>query len=271
MNRRNERILLAIVVICVLLFLYDIAFQASNDRTWNRDQEILARATFDGDLIHVENIRNNTYRSTTDFDVRHYDATYNLSEIQGVWFMVEPFAGWGAAHTLVSFEFPDHRYLAISVEIRKEQGESFSAVKGLFRQYELMYVVADEEDVIKLRSNHRKDIVYLYRANTTPERARAMLTSMLSTANDIAEHPRFYHTVTSTCTTNIVRHVNIINPGRVRPDWRILAPKYVDAYAMEIGLLDVDEPTIEEARLAHRINDRAMDETLGPFSERIRE
>ena len=253
-----------------MLAIYGFLFQPSNDRDWAEDQKQLATAEFDGDLVHVRNVRNISYRTTKDYTVQYYNATYNLSEVQRAWFLVEPFSDHkGAAHTLVTFEFADKRYLAVSVEIRKEKGEQFSAVKGLFRQYELMYVVADEEDVIKLRSNYRNDTVYLYPANTSPTRARAMLVSMLKRANTLAQKPAFYNTLVSTCTTNIVRHVNIIAPGRIAWHWKILAPAYADEYALSIGLLAVNESTIPEARAHYRINERAWNES-GDFSTRIR-
>lgn len=267
MNRRLAGI---VVALCAIIALYTFMFQPSNEQEWNADQLILTTASFEGDLMHAYNVRNISYRTPSDYDIRHYNATYNVSELERVWFLVEPFASKGAAHTLVSFEFSDGRFLAVSVEIRKEQGEQFSALKGLFRQYELMYVIADEEDVIKLRSNYRNDTVYLYPVNTTQERAQSMLISMLSRANALARQPAFYNTLTSTCTTNIVKHANIVAPERVPFDWRLLAPAYADEYAFEIGLLAVNATTIEQAREQHKINERAMDESLGPFSQRIR-
>jgi hypothetical protein len=265
------RLAAAIVVLCVLVAIYTFIYQPSNDRAWTPDQQVLTTAKFDGELIHIFNVRNNTYRTMNDYDVQHYNATYNLSELERAWFLVEPFSSKGAAHTLVTFEFKGEKFLAVSVEIRKEQGEQFSAVKGLFRQYELMYVVADEEDVIKLRSNYRKDTVYLYPVNTTKVRAQKMLVSMLSEANNLARQPQFYNTIVNTCTTSIVRHVNQIAPNRISFDWRILLPRNADEYAFEMGLLDVNAASIEEARTEHKINDLAMAESETPFSVRIRD
>ena len=110
--------------------------------------------------MHVRNIRNTTYRSTTDYTPAYYDKTFDLDKLTSVWYIVEPFSNWkGAAHTFLSFGFEDDEYLAISVEIRKEEGEGFSAFKGLFKQYEVIYVIADERDVITVRTNHRRDDV----------------------------------------------------------------------------------------------------------------
>src|SRR4051812_43945768 len=144
-----------LILICIIGYsILIVAVRPSLNRDWNKDQAILPHATFSGDSVLVGNIRNIRYRSTTDYDVRYYNKSFDINKLDSVWYLVEPFSGHGAgaAHTLVSFGFSDGSYVSISVEIRKEKGESFSAVKGLFRQYEIVYVVADEQDVIKLRS-----------------------------------------------------------------------------------------------------------------------
>ena len=270
------KFLLAFVGVSILgYFVFSLLVRPSLDRTWNLDQQIMPEAIFspDGNSVTIKNIRNINYRSTTDFDVAYYDATYDLATLDSVWYMVEPFAGYGAgaAHTLVSFGFSDGRYLAVSVEIRKEKGESFSALKGLFRQYELMYVIADERDLIKLRSNHRKDDVYLYPVVTSPENRLTLFTSMLTRANALATEPEFYNTLTSTCTTNIVSHINDIVPGRVPLSYKVLMPAYSDELAYKVGLLDTSVP-LSELRAKYHINERAMKYADDPlFSQRIRE
>lgn len=229
----------------------------SNDRDWSPDQERIATATFAGNTVHVHNVRNTHYRSTDDYDVHWEDRSYDLDRLESVWFMVEPFSGWrGPAHTLVSFGFGDGEYVAVSVEIRKERGESFSPLRGLFRQYELTYIVGDERDLIGLRANHRRDSVYLYPVRTTPDRMRAMFVSMLERANTLAERPEFYNTLTSTCTTNIVRHINVISPRRVPFSYKVLLPAYADDLAFDLGLIDT-ELSRDRFRQAHLINDLA--------------
>jgi len=246
--------------------------EPSNDRNWTPDQQVLPRATFEGDTVFVRNIRDVVYRSPSDYSVRHYDRAFDLRALESVWFVVEPFEGvQGPAHTLVSFGFRDHQYLAISAEIRKEVGETFSPLLGLLKQYELMYVVADERDVIKLRSNHRRDTVYLYPVKTTKERRRQMLVEMLERANQLAERPEFYNTLTNTCTTNIVRHVNTLAPRRVPLSYKVLLPAYADELAHDLGLIDTTL-TLEDARRRFRINERAERFADDPeFSRRIRE
>jgi hypothetical protein len=262
-----------VVLILVLATVAYFSIRPSNARNWARDQTRLPFATFDGDLVHVKDIRNVEYRSTTDYDPAWYDKTFDLRKLESLWFMVEPFdAGKGAAHTLVSFGFAGPEYLAVSVEIRKEAGEEFSVVKGLLRQYELMYVVGDERDLIQLRSNYRKDDVYLYPIRAPKERIRAMLVGMLLRANQLRERPEFYNTLTSTCTTNIVRHVEEVAPGRI-PRFRreVILPGYSDRLAYDLDLLDTDLP-FEKARERFKINERALRAQGDPdFSVKIRE
>lgn len=243
----------------------------SNDRAWARDQRALPRATFAGDSVRIANVRDIRYRSTSDYDVALDERAYDLRELESVWFAVEPFSGVrGPAHTFVSFGFRDGAYVAISVEIRKEEGESFSPLRGLLRTYELMYVVGDERDLVKLRSNHRGDDVFLYRTTATPEKGRALFRSMLRRANALAERPEFYNTLTSTCTTNIVRHVNEIAPKRVPFSYRVLLPAYADELAYEIGLLDTTV-AFDSLRARAHINARAATHADSPeFSRLIR-
>lgn len=271
---RRKRVWLALLLVLATVAYFSI--RPSNDRPWSRDQTRLPSAAFEGDLVHIKDIRNFRYRSTTDYDPAWYDKTFDLRNLESLWFLVEPFdEGKGAAHTLMSFGFAGPavpEYLAISVEIRKEVGEEFSVVKGLLRRYELMYVVGDERDLIQLRSNYRKDDVYLYPIRAPKERIRAMLAGMLERANRLRERPEFYNTLTNTCTTNIVRHVEEVAPGRV-PRFRreVILPGYSDRLAYDLGLLDTDLP-FEKARERFKINERALRAQGRPdFSVKIRE
>jgi len=249
-----------LTAICIALGYMALALlvHPSNDRDWSADQSRTATAVFDGNLVRISNIRNAFYRSTQDFDVRWEERTYDLRKLESVWFMVEPFSDWrGPAHTLLSFGFGDGEFVAISVEIRKERGESYSPLLGLLRQYELTYVVGDERDLIGLRANHRHDSVYLYPIRTTPEKMRAMFVSMLERANELAKQPEFYNTLTSTCTTNIVRHINAIAPSRIPLSYKVLLPAFADELAYDLGLIETDLPR-DLFRTAHLVNDLAQ-------------
>ena len=269
-------ILKAVLGIIVLIFMVfaavELVTKPSNDRNWTVDQAVLPYADIKGNLVAVRNIRNFSYTSIADYVPNYYDKTFDLDKLKSVYYIVEPFSGFvGSAHTFLSFEFEEGQFLAVSVEIRKEIGESFSAVKGLFNQYEIMYVLADEKDVVKLRSNYRKDLVYVYPVKTTPEKARAVFLDIISRINKLKEKPEFYNTLTNTCTTNIVSHVNKITPKRVPFSYKVLLPAYSDKLAYDLGMIDTSL-SFEDAREKYLINDRAMKYADDPdFSVKIRE
>lgn len=251
---------------CILLL------RPSNDRDWSPDQARLARIDVAGDVATVHDVRNFHYRGTSDYDARWEDRRYDLAQLRTAWFVVEPFSDFaGAAHTFLSFGFANGDYLAVSVEIRKEKGESFSALKGLYRNYELMYVLGDERDLVQLRSAFRKDTVYVYPLRVTPEAAREMLLDIFDRANRLAQHPEFYNSLTNTCTTNIAEHANRLKPGAVPFSWQLLLPGHSDERALALGLIDFDGD-IAAARERFRINERADAAGDAPdFSARIRQ
>ncbi len=243
----------------------------SNDRVWSLDQALLPTAEFDGDVVTVRNIRNFTYTSTTDYTPAYYDKTFDLNKLVAAWYVVEPFSPvTGPAHTFLSFEFEGDQFLAISIEIRKEVGERFQFVRSTMNNYELMYVIADERDAIKLRSNFRKDKVYLYPVKATAEELRPVFVDMLNTANRLASKPEFYNLFTNSCTTKIVDHINAQGSRQVPFSWKCILPAYSDALALELGFLDTDL-SIEAARERYLINPLAEAHADDPdFSLRIR-
>jgi hypothetical protein len=160
------------------------------------------------------------------------------------------------AHTMLSFGFDDTDYLAVSVEIRKEQGEAYNPLLAMFNKYELTYVLGDERDLIGLRTNHRLNDVYLYETRAAPAQVRKLFEGVLARVNKLHDEPEFYNTITNNCTTNIVRHVNELAPGRVKYDYRVLLPGLSDRLAYDAGLLKSALP-FEETRRAARITDLA--------------
>ncbi len=228
----------------------------SNDRDWTPNQALLPYAELHGDQITIHNIRNSTYRTATDYDVAHYDKTFNLAELSSVDFVVVPFNDIpGVAHTMLSFGFADRDYLGVSVEIRKEKGEAYDPIKGFFRQYEVMYVVGDERDLIQRNTIHYLCDVYVYRTRATPQQARELFLDVMGRANKLYREPEFYHTLTNNCTTNIRNHVNRVFPNRVPYDYRVLLPAYSDQFAYELGLLAGDasfEQTRQQARVSYQ-------------------
>lgn len=265
------RMILGIVVILLLLLLPLIIKKPSNNRNWALDQQILPTAEFNGDQVTVRNIRHFEYRAVDDYTPGYYDKTFDLNKIKKAWYVVEPFSPIvGPAHTFVTYEFEGDEFLSVSIEVRKEAGETFRYGPAFFRGYELMYVIADERDAIKLRSNYRKDKVFLYPIKSSVEDVRAVFVDMLKRANDLAAKPEFYNALTSTCTTNIVSHVNRVGSRHIPFSWKYLFPAYSDELAMEIDFLDTDLP-LAEAREKFYINDLAEKYGADPeFSLRIR-
>ncbi len=264
---------LALIVIIVLAWVAQGFVETpSLERNWSADQAVLPRVTFASDSkVTIKNIRNIKYRTTTDYDVRYYDKTYDLDQLESAWFMVEPFGAIGAAHTLMSFGFANGDYVAISAEIRKEADETFSPFRGVVRQYELMYVIADERDVIRLRTNYRKDEVRLYPIKSTREKIRAVFVDALKRAEKLAKEPEFYNTVSNNCITNIVSHVQKYSAKPIPWwDYRYLLPASVDALTYDLKLIDTDL-SLDKAREHFKINARAEAITdLSQFSALIR-
>lgn len=223
------------------------AISPSNFRDWAPDQTLLPTAEIGRRRVTIHNVRNCRRLAPDEYVVDYYDKSFDLAQVRAVDFITMPFgAAPGMAHTLVSFEIgppedapdaePEH--LAISVEVRKEKGEEvFNPLLGAMRQYEIMYVVADERDVIARQTNVYKEDVYVYRTTAPPRAAQDLLVDMLERANQLAAQPEFYDLVTNNCTTNIVRHVNRIRPGAVPYDLGVLFPGYSDQMAYAEGLI----------------------------------
>ena len=212
----------------IWVILRHLSLRPSNDRSWVNDNERMATADFDGDMVTIRNVRDFNWRSTRDFDERWIDVKINLNKMSKIWFVLEYFdpSKRQMAHTILSFETEDGERIACSIEVRREKGERYHPLKGLFRQYELIYVWATERDVIGVRTRCRKkSVTHLFEAVVLgPGNERRMLESYLGRTNKLSVEPEWYNTITNTCTTNIVGHVNQVYPGRVPRAISILLP-----------------------------------------------
>jgi hypothetical protein len=247
----------------------------SNFRDWAPEQAVVPQAEVLGNNVTIHNVRNCRYYANDVYLVDYYDKTFDFNSVRSVDFIVAPFTGMPAlAHTMLSFKIrgPDGKsdYLAVSVETRKERTETYSPMKGSARQYELIYVLADERDVIQYRTNFSGQDVYVYQTTASPEAARTLLADVLVRVNQLAKKPEFYDTLTNNCTTNLVDHINRIRPNRVMADLRVLLPGYSDELAYDQGLIARRGTFAETKRqayvnpLAHRYAGRE------DFSELIR-
>lgn len=248
------------------------SFKPSNHRDWLPEQAVLARADIRGHRVTVHNIRNCRWRSADDYTLAYYDKTFDLERLRSVDFIMAPFNETPTlGHTMLSFGFDGDEYLVVSIEIRKERGEAFDALRGVFQQYEIIYVVADERDVLQRRVNVDLCDVFLYRSVATPRQARELFLDVMQRVNKLARQPEFYDTLTNNCTTNIRRHINRLKPDKVPYDYRVLLPGYSDQLAYDLGLIE-HRGSLEETRLRSRINYEAyLYRDAEDFSRKIRD
>ena len=268
--RPFRRGLVAALLPVVAVALWWAWIPPRNTRDWSPEVARTARAAFHGSSVTVQNVRNFKYRSESDYDQRWETRTYNLDEIRGVDLFLSFWGPTQIAHTIVSWEFDDGKHLAISIETRKEKGESYSALRGFFRQYELYYVVADERDLVGLRANYRGEQVYLYRIRVPASRARGLLVDYLNEVNRLAHHPRWYNALTQNCTTAIRGHAQNAGAGG-RLDWRLFANGHLDQLLYERGQINTDLP-FAALRARSNITEKAKAADDSPdFSARIRQ
>lgn len=261
-------------IVLSAFFLWYSTIKPSNDRAWQKDVVLLPYAVQNENLLTLFNIRNFTYRSEMDYDVHYYDKTFDLDKLSGVDVVAVYWMGPSVAHVFLSFEFDEEEHLAISIETRKEEGEVYSTLEGFFRKYELYYVVADERDVIALRTNYRKnpiEDVYIYPTSGTQEEAQELFLAYIEKINSLNDTPEFYNTLTTNCTTSIWKSTHSYLKD-LSFSWKILVSGYVPEYLYDNNRLSTEGKSFEELKDAVHINERANRiETLENFSQRIRE
>jgi hypothetical protein len=271
-GRWRRRALVVFAASLTLLLVCWFRLNPTNDRNWQPEVAVLPYATFDGERVTVHNIRNFDYRTENDFTIAYYDKTFDLRQLDAVDLVAVYWMGPQIAHIFLSFGFGDHDHLAISIEARKPAGEGFSTLKGFFRQYELYYVVADERDVIRVRTNYRlnpPEQAHLYRLHGDPADARRLFVAYLEHINALRERPEFYNSLTTNCTTNIWMLARV-NPDHLPFSWKILVSGYVPEYLYEMGRLDASVP-FAELQQRSLINPRARAaDQAADFSQRIR-
>jgi hypothetical protein len=243
----------------------------SNDRDWSPEYAEIPWAEINGDEVTIHNFRNCDYRTVTDFTARWETKTVHLSKLRGIDLFMSHWGSPHIAHTLLSFDFGDDGRVCTSIETRRERGETYSALGGFFRQFELCYVIGDERDLIGVRINYRRgEDVYLYPLiKARPEKYHALFLTYVRSANDLREHPRWYNAATSNCTTNL--QVIAQASGLAHAwDWRILLNGHLDELLYQRGTIP-SALTFSETKARAHINARAKGVgSEHDFSERIR-
>ena len=242
-----ETISMSVLILLLLLvgwFVFTVVTSPSLTRNWSPDQAIMPVIHFlDKNKVRINNIRDIKYRTTRDFELEFYDRTIAIDDIEMAWLIISPFGGLGVAHTFVSFGLKDGTYLAISIEIRRKKGKRFNPVKAFFRQFEIMYVIADEADVIKVRTNTLKATVRIFPIKTEKEKIRSVFIDMLKRADKLSKAPEFYNTLWNNCATNLIKHTKRFSEKPI-PYWdlRYLFPEGIDKIAYRLEMIDTDLP-----------------------------
>ncbi|MBU0741204.1 DUF4105 domain-containing protein [bacterium] len=267
---RGSAVVAAAAIVAALVFAM---IRPSQDRDWVHEHARLPWAEFEDDLVRIHDVRDFRHGADGAVTRRYEDRIYDLRWLDTLWYVLAVFdgEGWrGPAHGMFSFGFADGEYVVISIEARKEVGETYSWWRGLFKAYELIYVVGDERDLVLTRAVYRPDVVYMFPVAAAPQKIRDLLVSMLAKANALHREPEFYNTLTDNCTSRLRDHVNAIAPGRIPPSWKVALPGYSDELMESLGLLGSDLP-LAEARRLYMINDRARRHArAADFSRAIR-
>ena len=268
-NRR--RTVYGILALCAGIILGWSQIKPSHDRNWIPSVAKLPRITTEGDLIRVHNIRNFDYRTQDDFTVRYYDKTFDLNKLETADYVLSYWDGNEAvAHTLISFGFGGGDYLTVSVETRLEQGEPQTGLGGLFKQYELIYILGDERDLLRLRSNFRKEEVFLYPTTLSKKEVREIFGVIIERVNSIANKPEFYNTITQNCLTSLSKDFSGVSIVRSFFDYRILLSGYSDERLFEYGRINSVRNFADTQRF-HHINQYIGSDNSGEdYSRKIR-
>lgn len=267
---RGPRIALAVYAIAFLaLVVWYVSVRPTNDRDWALDVSRPLTSDIGPQIVTVHDVRDFEWRRDDDFTSRWREERYDLSQLESVDLINSYWSGPAIAHTILSFGFGGGRYLDLSVEVRRLKGAEYSNVAGFFKVYELVFVAAEERDIVRVRSNVRHENVQLFRVKATPDQIRTVFVDLLRRANDVAERPAFYATLDRNCTTEIFGAVRKVAPD-LPLDWRIIVSGYLPDYAYDQGVLDTRVP-LSELRTRGEIGDRARAADADPnFSTRVR-
>jgi hypothetical protein len=270
LTRRRHMPAVAFVLVLGVIGWW-ITIAPSHDRNWRPEVAVMPRALIEGDRVRLTGVRNFDYRSRNDFTVHYEEREVDLSHLTGLDFYVSYWSEGPVAHTFVSFIFDNAAPLSISIETRPEVGRGFEPIASIFKQFELIYVVGEERDIVGVRAIHRREAVYLYHLNSSPQDVRRLLLVYLARINELADRPEFYNLFTNSCTINIIRYLNAAG-RKGRFDIRHLLNGLIDSYLYHSGRVDTDLP-FDELRRRSLINEAADAAGGAPepdFSRRIR-
>ena len=263
------------VILSLGLFVFVLVWwqtlTPTNEKDWAPDVAQISHGEIQGDTLVMHNVRNFDYKSEQTFHQQWDTREYDLNKLEGLDIFISYWASDNIAHTILSWDFGTDGCLAISIETRKDKTQQFSAIKGFFKQFEIAYIAADEEDIIRLRTNYRKERVYLYRLLVEKEHVLALLKDYLKKMNSLVDNPQFYDALKHNCTTTIQLHANAINSGKLPPlDWRLIASGHVDELLYDRGRIST-ALTFPELRRTSRVDLEMQKKGKDDFSRIMRE
>lgn len=257
---------------CCVVLGWWFNLKPSNQADWRSDVARTAWVAIDGDRVTIHNLRNCDYRTETSYTNCWADRTVYLSQLKGADFF---FTNWGPrwiGHPIVSFDFGDSNHIAFSIEARYKTGQSYSAILGFFRQYELIFLTADERDVIRLRTNYRKaEEVYMYRTTVSSGAARRIFLSYVDYLNQLRGQPEWYNALTRNCTTTLDRQIAADVPNPQAWNYQLILNGTLDGLLYARGRLVTGGLPFEDLREHEHINKAANAADQSPdFSAMIR-
>lgn len=260
------KIFKTLVILAIIIAIHQALLMGftkpENNRNWTIDQKILSNINFATSTVKIESIKKFTYLNNDENQEQpdYFTETFDYGKVLNVWYFQNDFTEPLGAHSFLTFEFEDGKYLSFSPEIRKEVGESYSPIKGLFNHYELHYMLVSEKDILTLRAGLRDPAVYMYKLNLNRNEKINLFKHILVRADKLNKNPEFYNTYSNACATNIIGHMNAILDQDRRPgnSWKIIFPKYSDSFLFDKKLIDTGL-SFKEIKQSSMINKRVKE------------
>ena len=246
------------LLLAILIFSSVLYFKKpKHNRDWRPEQSKLSSAQVNGDKVLIKNIRNCSYRSSEDLDLHYYDKSFDLNKLKSVDLIIQPFKKMSfIAHVFLSFGFEGGEYVSVSIEARRKNKKGFSFFGGFFRMFEIIYIIADEKDIMRLRPLHHKDNVYIYPLKIKKSKIKKIFLDITKRINGIKDKSEFYNTLTNSCVTNIFEHIKGAGETDIPRSWKFFFPSKLDKLLYDIKLIKTKLP-FDVFKENHRINDRA--------------
>jgi hypothetical protein len=259
------------VTACVAAWYFGFVTPNANE-DWTPQHARMPHVEIEGDKVRVSNVRNFTWRTPTDFTPGWYDRVYDVSSINSMYYILSPiFDMRPVSHVWVGFGFSDGQHVSVSVEARGVKERPYGLLRSMFRQFQLMYVIGDERDVVGLRGAVWQNEVRFFPVRATRDGMRSIFLDMMERAHSLEEHPEFYNLLANNCMNNVTYHIRRLGGPPLPGDWRLLLTGFSDRLAYDYGFIDTDLP-FEKAREAYRIDEWMRQTPLDEgFSQRLRE